>query len=171
MGSPNRSRTADGLEGEVSSSEAFAFQKLSWRIERTAWLVMTVVVLAGLLGLFGGGPLSARELRDDGIVLRYDAVARLGAPTVLDVQLEPTSGDARLALGADYVASIELDGVWPTPERVESADGWTTLTFASRGEAPVHVRVWLSPTRPGLLDGRLRREGGAALGFRQLVYP
>ncbi len=171
MGSTDRSQTAFDLEGEVASREAFAFQQRSWRVERTAWWAMGAVVLAGLLGVFGGGPLSARELRDEGITLRYDAVARLGAPTVLDLRVTPLGDAARLSLDADFLARVELAGVWPTPARVESADDWTTLTFSSNGDAPVHVRAWLVPERPGLLEGRLRRATGTTLGFRQLVYP
>jgi len=171
MGPTDRSQTAIDLEGEVASREALAFQQRSWRVERTAWWAMGAIVLAGLLGVFGGGPLSARELHDEGITLRYDAVARVGAPTVLDVHVTPAGGVAHLSLATEYLARVELVGVWPTPERVASGDGWTTLFFSSNGDAPVHVRVWLVPERPGLHEARLHRADGTALGFRQLVYP
>ena len=171
MHGTNRSRTAGGLEGEVASPEAFAFQQRSWAVERAAWLVMGLVVIAGLLGVFGGGPLGSRVLRADGVELRYEALMRLGTPQVLDLRVTPAGGLARVTLASDYLARVRLDDVWPTPEKVEAAGEWTTLTFASRDPAPVHVRIALSPDRPGLLDGRLQAHDGGALAFRQCVYP
>jgi hypothetical protein len=171
MNGTKRSRAADGLEGEVDSPEALAFQRRSWAVERAAWLVMGLVVIAGLLGLFGGGPLGSRVLRGDGVELRYDALTRLGTPQVLELRVAPAGGLARVTLASGYLARVRLDDVWPTPEKVEAAGEWTTLTFASRDPAPVHVRIAFSPERPGLLEGRVQADGGGALTFRQLVYP
>lgn len=167
----NRSRTTGGLEGEVESPEAFAFQRRSWAVERAAWLVMGLVVGAGLLGLFGGGPLGERVLRGNGVELRYEALVRFGTAHVLEMRVASAGGAARVTLASDYLERMEVESVWPTPEKVEAAGEWTTLTFASRDPGPVLVRMAIRPERPGLLDGRLREDGGGALAFRQLVYP
>lgn len=167
----DRSRADTGLEGEVESSEAFAFQRRSWTIERVAWVAMALLVVAGLFGLFGGGPLGQRTLYAGGIELRHDAFARLGTPALLDLRVTPSGEGTRVTLASRFFARIRVEHVWPTPERIEASGEWTTFHLASRGPGPLHVRVAIVPEEIGLLDGSVRSEAGDALPFRVLVYP
>jgi len=159
------------LEGEVASPEAFAFQQRSWRMERTAWAAMALLVLAALLGLFGGGPVGERTLHGDGLELRHDAFARLGTPTPLELRVAPADGVARVALAADLLARVRVESVWPTPARIEASAAWTTFQVATSGVEPVRLRVELVPEEVGLLEGAARSDGGEALAFRLVVYP
>jgi hypothetical protein len=44
-----------GKSGEVETGFNEKFEQGWWRVERTAWAVMTVLVMAGALGVFGRG--------------------------------------------------------------------------------------------------------------------
>jgi hypothetical protein len=89
MSGTNRSRTAGRLEGEVKSAEAFAFQRRSWTVERVAWVMMVLLVIAGLHGLFGGGPVGGRVPNGEGVELHYEALVRSGTPQAVEVRGRP----------------------------------------------------------------------------------
>ena len=71
-----------------------------WALQRIGWAVMALVVLVGLVGLFGTGPLSratAGEEEAPLFVEEYERFARFMLPTTLRVRLDPMGqGEARL---------------------------------------------------------------------------
>ena len=44
--------------GDLEIEQDHDFQRRSWRLQRAGWIVLSLVLLAGLLGLFGSGPLA-----------------------------------------------------------------------------------------------------------------
>jgi len=132
---------------------------------------MALLCVAGLLGLFGGGPFSSRHLSARDLELRYDGMVRMGTPQTLKLRVTPVHGAARIALATAYLDGVRLDGVLPAPEHVAASSEWTTFTFASSDGTPIQVAFTLVPDRFGVLDGKLRRESDPELAFRQIVYP
>jgi len=59
---------------------------------------MALLCVAGLLGLFGGGPFSSRHLSARDLELRYDGMVRMGTPQTLKLRVTPVHGAARIAL-------------------------------------------------------------------------
>ena len=55
--------------GDLEIDQDLRFQKREWAFERASWVVMALVVLAGLLGLLGRGPMSDQTaVSGDGLV-------------------------------------------------------------------------------------------------------
>ena len=164
--------------GNIEISQDLDFQNRSWRVQRTAWMVMLGVVVAGLLGLFGGGPLSSATLGDaeSGAVVRYERFLRAGGEHVLEMEIAPSGVDgdsiATLWMNGDWLAANQLIGITPAPQsEVVQPD---RILYRFRVGAPasaVVVRFSLRSTTPGVHRWRGGVEGGAALSFRQLSYP
>jgi hypothetical protein len=57
------------------------FQRRVWRVQRIGWLIIAAVIVAALLGVFGGGPLSRAAVQGDGLRLEYERFARLQQST------------------------------------------------------------------------------------------
>jgi hypothetical protein len=55
--------------GDLEIQEDLPFQRREWLVERVAWGVMALLIVAALLGLFGTGP-DDRWRRDHPIVAR-----------------------------------------------------------------------------------------------------
>jgi hypothetical protein len=70
--------------------EDFALQAREWKVQRTAWLLFGVVVLAGVLGIFGRGLLSGASVTDGDLDVRYQRFERLQHPPRSNFKLVPT---------------------------------------------------------------------------------
>lgn len=147
-----------------------------WRFERAGWLLLATLVVAGLAGAFGDGPLTQREARaDDGrTVVRYDRVVRVGAESMLSVIVTPGGpGDTVVTLSLDR-AFVERAGVERvSPEPVEVRGTTTRLEYDFRlaaDRSPLRADFVFSPTGPG----RQRATVGTASGslvIPQIVLP
>ena len=163
--------------GELEIQQDLPHERLEWRIERVAWVTMALVLLAGLLGLLGPGPLSSAtaDARDSALRVEYNRFERYQSPSMLRVHLAPGAardGKARLWLSRGYVENIELRHIDPEPESVEVEHDRLIYTFSlPEATRPTAVtfrfegnKFWRLPVSVGL-------DGGPHLNLRQFFYP
>jgi hypothetical protein len=146
----------------------------TWRRERIGWVVLAAALVAALLGVFGGGPLSRAEVSAGALRLAYDRFVRVSSPTTLRLTLPPPTGSDREAvvfLDAAYVARVRLQSVVPQPKRSVTRPGSVEFVFevVSVG-SPATAWFHLTVEKSGWSSGRLTA-GGATLEFHQLAYP
>jgi hypothetical protein len=161
------------------SSTALAFQRRVWRVQRVAWVLMALVVVAALLGLTGSGPLSRKSVTsaNGAVRVEYDRFLRRGATTTLRIHATPASSETtRLAvwLGRPYLEEVTINGVQPTPEGVQTSHDRVTWSFAVSARdpgAPLTVTIRLVPEAIGRLRAAVGLGAGPGLGFSQWVYP
>ena len=80
-------KTVQGLQIE----EDRAHQRREWRIERVGWVLMAGLLLAGLLGLLGDGPLSRATAGSAGALsVEYDRLQRAAAPYEYRFEVDPS---------------------------------------------------------------------------------
>ena len=65
------------IVGELQIDEDMDFQHKEWIAERWGWRIMALVLLAGLLGLFGQGPLSDKTVQSGSLLVQYGRFERL----------------------------------------------------------------------------------------------
>jgi hypothetical protein len=115
---------------------------------------MAAVVLAALAGAFGRGPLARRERAtpDRSLVVRFDRVARVGAPTRLVLEFDqPAGSDAVVWLSNTYVDRMELDRSTPAA-LVEAAEtGRVAFRFQAGGRA--RIEFVFRPRAAGTVTG------------------
>lgn len=152
-----------------------AFQQRSWRVQRVAWIVLALIVMAGLAGVTGGGPLSrAAVATEDGrLRVEYERFVRMQAPSQLKLYFGKETvrgGEMRVWFDRGYIEQIKLDQIVPQPLRTEaSADRLTYVFAATDGQAGA-LAIDLQLQRFGRASARLG-VGDATLEFRQLVFP
>jgi hypothetical protein len=162
--------------GELAVAEDSGFQRRSWRVQRVGWVLMALLVLAGLAGLLGSGPLShAKAVHEDGVMaVEYQRFARWMAPTQIKVHFGPQAvrdGEVRIWLDRRYVEKTKIEPVVPQPQKVEVGPDRLTYVFAAQAApGPGTVAFHLEFTTFGLVEGRAG-VAGAEIGFRHLVYP
>lgn len=153
------------------------FQWREWRAHRIAWVVFGAILLAGLLGLLGRGPLSGGRVgnADSLLALEYERIDRMRAPTGLRVVLGPNSastGSARVVFSRDFMDRISVVEIIPEPAEVETGAEEVVYTFAVKDPAqPTSIRMDFEHEQAGTARGAVRLEGGPRLEFESFVWP
>jgi hypothetical protein len=165
---------------DLEVNEDLDFQRHLWRFQRVGLVAMALVVVAALLGLFGGRGLLAQGKAGSNdeaslSVREYDRFVRFMKPTELRVQLEPgaaSGGEARVWLDREYIEGVQIQRVSPQPDDVEGRPDRLTYVFkVNELDEPTAVTLNMMPQRFGLLQGQAGIEGEEPVNFNQFVYP
>lgn len=175
-------RQADPLDEwadrEYPVAEDMAFQRLSWILERSGWLLMVLLMLAALAGAFSQGLLSSTEASDPSGALKveYERFHRNGASEVIDVTAAPLSGSGTvLHLDAAFLRSFTIDSITPEPAEWRGDEAGVALMFPAPEGRSSTVRFALRPERTGSVTSRMMlgppAEGGPAVDLKIFIYP
>lgn len=143
-------------------------------VEKIAFALLVLFVLAALAGLFGDGPLSqATATSNDGQMrAEYQRFCRRAAQQSLDITLPTQAGvdEVELRVSAEYLRRVQITEIFPQP--LQSAHHQSgILRFATDGSGePMHVRVHLEAQHAGSQAARLSA-GRQVVHIKQLVYP
>src|SRR3954447_24834911 len=107
---------------EIGFDSAFLDKWL--KFEKLAYIVIAVLLLAGLAGVLGRGPLSKSTAKSDqgDLKVRYEKIAHNKTPAVIELMLPaevPASGQVRLRLEGDLVRRGRFQRIVPQPIRSE----------------------------------------------------
>lgn len=145
-------------------------------MQRVGWCVLVAVVVAALLGFFGGaGVFCSVSLRGGGpapLHVDYQRTGRLMAPTTLRVQFAAEqSGEVALTISRNWVDDVHVEQVTPRPLRVVHLPGALRYEFAADPDVTFTASFHASFQRIGQLSCAVARPGGEAVRFTQFVYP
>jgi hypothetical protein len=149
-------------------------------VQRVGWGILAVLVIGGLVGLLGRGPLSktTRLVPASALEVKYERLARFRTPTTLEVRVidrQPAaSGRLRLKLIGPLTETVPLQRVVPIPIAAEPLDDGAIFTFAAdSGPRPGSMRVAFvqEPGAVGLQRGEISVDGRPAVPFAQFVLP
>jgi hypothetical protein len=162
---------------QLDLQEDEAFQKVEWRIQRIGWFIWAAILLAGLAGLLGPGPLSNAEATTPGgdLTVAYDRFLHYHQPAILEVELhenDSPSKTTQLAISQTLLDRIEIHRIEPEPERHELASDGAIYSFPRADDAK-HAKILfhVEYERPGKSVGSIGLAGREPVFFNQFVYP
>lgn len=157
--------------GSLEIDQDVRYQELEWRIERIAWMLGALLLLAAAAGLFGSGPLSSTEAAAGPARLAYERFLRYGAPHRLRLSVETGDRDVlRIQLPREYLSHMRIDHVFPEPRRVVSRGDWVRCDIAVAPGSRAEIVFQLEPARRGVVRGSVR-VAGERLRLWHFVYP
>lgn len=167
--------TTDGHDAGLEVEYDEAFHQRMWRVRRVGWLGMVLLVLAGVGGLLGGGPMSRAEVLDPhGLRIEHARFARAEAPQTLQAHIPAPAADGyRLAVSREFLDRVRIDSVVPHPLRAEALVDRVVYVFA--GQSPTAAAAvatfHFTPRSMGLVRASFGVPGLAPLTIWMLVYP
>lgn len=162
--------------GRIQITENLDFQKTEWRVQRIGWIVMTLIVLLGLAGAFGRGPLAAAAAGNrDTLAVSYDRIVRHGAETEVRITAGPALPPdtlLRIFISARYLHAAHIMDVIPEPVASGASGEFVYYDFrrldpAASTEIVLHVNA-NSYWRTG---ARVFVRGAQPIDFNQVILP
>ena len=150
-----------------------AAQEREWKAIRVGWVLFALLLLAGLAGLLGHGPLARAEARSEGgLEAEYARFARYRDPERLHLRARAGDrGELRLWIAGTTLEGIEIERLRPEPSRVEPGDGRSVHVFDAGGADELAIEIAFEHRRVGPFDLSLGVEGGPELRLSTFVYP
>lgn len=151
--------------------------RAAWRVERIAWALGAIALIAAMLGLFGYGPMSRTTVGNpDALQVEYDRFQRSSAPTDYAVTANASlarEGELRIRFDQSLIDHVEFDDIVPDPEHVRAGNGYTEFVFdvAPGSEAHARIAFRFRPTTFGHRSGQVAASGAAPVTLDQYIYP
>jgi hypothetical protein len=160
----------------IQVDEDLSFQKKEWIAERTGWVILGILLVLGLIGLFGGGPISQDSISGgDGFQVTYQRFHRRLKPSDLVVNLPQqafSEGQVSLWISWDYLEKFQIQKITPEPDRVETGVQFVTFWFFVPDPAQsVEIRFDLEPVEGGLFMGRIGWVTDKEIIISQFIFP
>lgn len=152
--------------------EDITHQRKVWKLERIAWTVMAVAIIAAVCGFAGHGLFSKRVVApaDSGLIVEYQRFERVQAQTQLSLRLTGTvAAETRIRFGEDFLQNVEIVRTEPQPSRTELDADATDYVFNTR--AAGRIVLHYVPVTHGRLQLVLARDDAPLLYLGQFVYP
>jgi hypothetical protein len=163
--------------GDLEINQDLNFERRSWKVERVAWVIAALILVAALLGFLGPGPLGKATAAspDKSISLDYYRVVRRESPVTYRVKVHgrlAKNGALRLWLDRKFVEALEIKHVDPTPDVVE-IDGERFVYRFKTAEAPATIQIFfhVEPNKSGNAPARLGVVDGPEIQFKQFYLP
>ena len=170
------SRLAMQRVGDLEIDQDLRFENAEWRAERAAWALMSLIILAAILGLFGSGVLNRSEAYGEGIKVRYPRFGRVSSPTALEVTVAPAlvkDGVVQVWLPREYAVSLEITSAIPPPETGTSTEDRVVYAFRAKPGVPANIvfQGRFAEGTMGFLTARIGIISGGEANFWQFVWP
>lgn len=162
---------------DLESGCDLPFEHYWWRIQRIVWGILVLLLIGGLAGIFGHGPLSEKTVHPAGSQLRvrYNWLARRETPVFLQSRLDKAAlipGQVRIRLNRALVDQMQLQQIVPTPLAAEPLADGARFTFRTDPTSDSAILVFTeNPSTPGFVEAEVAIEGAKPVRFRQFIYP
>lgn len=150
---------------------------IDWIVQRIAWLGIVLILLAGLLGFLGQGPLSQRHAtaEDRSLSVVYHAIERYESPTELTINVLKIPRDAsvlRLRISKDFCDAATPENISPPPRTTTTLAGDDVVyEFAVADVEHAKIVYRYSHDEPGRLAYQIALDGQTPVHVRQYVLP
>lgn len=162
---------------EIEAGCDLPFERRWWTIQRICWGVMFLLLVGGVAGLFGGGPLGKAVTHPPGskVEVHYEWLARRERPTILRLNLDKqaiASGQVHVRLNEEFVNRLRIKQIIPEPVSTEPLADGARYTFRTDPTLDSATVVFIQdPSSPGIVEGEIAVGDAAPVHVRQFVYP
>jgi hypothetical protein len=168
-------RMASGPDRDLEIEQHDAFQRREWRVERVGWVLLALLLLAGLSGLLGPGPLSwaTAGTSSDPVRVEYQRVTHHEADDAVTLGFSPDAvedGAVTVELTGSWVGAVDIQGISPEPGEQRATPGGVVLEIPVERSGDVEVTISFRPQEYGRL-ALMAAVGDSSVSLTQLVLP
>ncbi len=109
--------------------EKYNFSQKERKVQSILKILLVLILVAGLLGLFGGGLLSQRVASGSDFSVKYHQFIREESPTKLYVYLDNPSDTTLISFNSSYLEEVQIVQTMPAPLSSKTTDGRIFYSF------------------------------------------
>lgn len=163
--------------GTLEIDQGFAGQSAAWMLQRCARAAIVLFLMAGVVGVFGGGWVGDARLRDGSgtLTITHARLARLQAPAALSVDIGAAAtdtGEVELWVDRAVLDGLQVGSIQPEPASQSMGSGRVSYRFrVSDPGKPVSVTFFVTTCRSGFSRGRIGLADGPSLTLSRFTFP
>ena len=150
------------------------FHRKNWVAERVGWGVLFIVILAGLGGAMGRGPMGEKTVQTGSLKLHYDRVMRRSAPGTIHVRLTslPVADSVIFSVSHSILDACQPERIVPMPVRtISTQQGSIFVVRIAPGTDAAHIEITCTPETIGRFHGTINAPREASAPVDILVLP
>ena len=157
----------------IEIEEDLAFQRKEWFWQRVGIVLLSLFVLAALLGVTGaGGPLANGDIADPSgrIRVEYARIVRREAVTELRIHLQSDPpGFIQFWIDAPYLEFVNVISIEPEPQ-TSTVENERHVYTVRAGSSGVTVALETKHARAGRFQGSIGIVNGPSVRFSQFSW-
>lgn len=154
--------------------ENVPFERRWMRFERSMWMLLSLLLLAGCFGVFGQGAYARRTQESGPLKVEYDRIVRSRTQPDFVVTLDTSAtqaGQVRLLLTGAVTGKARLFDVVPKPATEELLEKGVALTFKTLPGQSGRVRFIQKVEGIGRVQSHVSLDGGSSVAMDQVILP
>jgi len=146
------------------------FEDRWWKTEKTAWVLMIVLLLAGVAGVFGRGPLVRARTESAGVAVEYDRILHYETPSRVTVTVPASESGIRLFVNKALLDQFGSTGTRPQATASIPREDGAILVFPPAANDG-RIQLLTEPATIGAPTLAVGLEGHPPAAFRVAVLP
>jgi hypothetical protein len=161
---------------ELDLDDEIEWQRRAWTFQSWGRAGVVLFVIAGAVGVFGGGIIGDRRVRDpqNQLEVEHPRFARHDSAYDVRIRVQPALvRDGKVAVWIDHslLEDLVVEGLMPEPESVEKSGEGVVLHFRSDAKGPLQVDGYLRVRGMGPGEGKIGVVGGPVVDLKHFIYP
>jgi hypothetical protein len=158
--------------GGVEVGHDRGFEQKWWTFMQSVWTGMALLVIVGLTGALGRGPLNNVSARSGSLSARYERLMRFKTPSEIRLEVaSPPSGQFSVEIRGSCFQKSGVRSLTPEPIAAQPLTQGAVYTFPGPAKpTPATIAVAFEPGSVGPVDCHISA-GTDALSIRQFILP
>jgi hypothetical protein len=163
--------------GDIEVGYDLTFERRWYRVQQGCRYGAAILLVLGVAGLFGRGPLSrtTSESDDRRVALRYERLARARTPAPMELMVRgpaAASGKLRVRIHGAVTERTRLQQFMPEPVAIAASGNDLILEFETQpSSSSTRITFLQEPLGAGRVDGEVRVDQAGSARLSQLVLP
>jgi hypothetical protein len=142
------------------SNEEISFQFKVWKIQQLAWFGFLSLIVAALLGFFGGEYTIQKSVSKTEAGIEYPYLAQGLKPTQWTLRTQKAN---EVWISNKLAGAVKIDSIWPAPTTSATTGEKLVLHY---DKAPGEIVFRVTPHARGFVEGKVGTEKEAfSVGF------
>jgi hypothetical protein len=158
----------------IDTGYDYHFERNWGRFERGVWVLLLLILAAGLAGLFGRGPLNKVKAQlPDGTSIQYERVVRFKSPSVVSLSIPFVNGVSRVEVDRKSAEKLGIQQIMPQPTQDFGSEQLGPFEFRAPGPdvQKAFVQLSLQPSGIGPVTSSYRINNTTSVQLKQFILP